>query len=98
MFFVGQTGLRGYVDRIVQNAQQQALDQPAGRTGGGSTTSISRTFINTTNPNFSGSPGFAGGISSLISPSTRPTGTGSSYQTISSGIRSTFRDSTGSDY
>jgi hypothetical protein len=94
--FLGQNGLRGYVDRIVQTAQQQVLDQPAARSGGGSTTSISRTYINTTNPNFAfgGSSG-VGGISSLVSQSTRPTS--SSYQTISSGIRSTFRDSTGSD-
>jgi hypothetical protein len=100
LLFVGQNGLRGYVDRIVQNAQQQALDQPAARIGGGSTT-IQRTFINTTNPNFgyggSSGGGGGGGISNLISQSTRPTATGSGYQTISSGIRSTFRSSTGSD-
>jgi hypothetical protein len=89
-----QNGLRGYVDRIVQNAEQQALDRPVSHTGGGSTT-ISRTVINTTGTNYGygGSPGTSG-ISSLISQSTRPT---TSYQTVSSGVRSTFRDSTGID-
>lgn len=88
-----QSGLRGYVDRIVQNAEQQVLERPSTRPSGVST-SIQHTFINTTgsNSNFGGSPG---GISSLINQSTRPS---NSYQTISSGIRNTLRDSNNSDY
>ncbi|CAF1098963.1 unnamed protein product [Adineta steineri] len=65
-----QTGLRGYVDRIVQHAEQQALDNPSsgGRGGGGggggaggsggAISSITRTFVNTTGSNY----GYGGSI------------------------------------
>lgn len=92
---LGQNGLRGYVDRIVQNAEQQNADRAAIRPPGGSSMTISRTIVNTmgSNPGYSRPPG-AGGISALVNQPNRST---NSYQTISSGIRSTFRDSTGSD-
>ncbi|UJR26886.1 hypothetical protein I4U23_008196 [Adineta vaga] len=89
----GPDGLRGCVDRIVQNAEQQALD----RTGGsgsskniyasGSTT-IQHTYINTTSSNYGhggSTPGAT--ISNLINQSPPKS---SPYQTLSS----TFRDST----
>jgi len=102
-FFLGQNGLRGYVDRIVQNAEQQALDRPGGgRTGGGSTT-ITRTTVNTTGSNYNyggstygqGGATGASGVGSFISQSLRPSSTG--YETISSGVRTTLRDSNFSD-
>lgn len=96
-YSLGQNGLRGCVDRIVQNAEQQHVDRPAIRPGGGggSSMTISRTVINATGSNAGfGRPTGVGGISSLVSQSTRPT---SSFQTVSSGLRTTFRDSTGSD-
>ena len=94
-YSLGQNGLRGCVDRIVQSAEQQNVDRPAIRPGGGSSMTISRTVINTTGSNAGfGRPTGTGGISALVSQSSRPT---SSYQTISSGFRSTVRDSTGSD-
>ncbi|UJR22239.1 hypothetical protein I4U23_025300 [Adineta vaga] len=92
-----QNGLRGYVDRIVQSAEQQALDRPSTtRPSVGGTTTITRTHGYTTGSNFGtgGASGF-GGVSSLISQSTRPSSAG--YQTISNGIRSTIRDSAFSD-
>jgi len=102
-FFLGQNGLRGYVDRIVQNAEQQALDRPSGggRTGG--STTITRTAINTTGSNFNygssvygqGGATGASGINSFVSQSIRPSSTG--YETVSSSVRSTVRDSNFSD-
>ncbi|CAF1178608.1 unnamed protein product [Rotaria sordida] len=91
-----QSGLRGYVDRIVQNAEQQAFDRSLGVGGGGgggggrtdgSTTTIRRTLY-TTGSSSTGS----GGISNLITQNTRPT---SGYETLSSGFRSSFHGSTG---
>ncbi|CAF0757355.1 unnamed protein product [Adineta ricciae] len=92
-----QNGLRGYVDRIVQNAEQQALDRPSSaRPITGGSTTITRTYINTTGPSYSsGNAGGFGGLNSLVSESIRPSSAG--YQTISSGIRSTLRDSAFSD-
>lgn len=94
---LGQNGLRGYVDRIVQSAEQQAIDRsPSRGPAGGSSMTISRTVINTTGSNTGfGRQSGGGGISSLVSQSTRPTS--NSYQTLSSGFRSTLRDSAGSD-
>jgi hypothetical protein len=103
-FFSGQTGLRGYVDRIVQHAEQLAIDRPVGTFaagyGGGSTT-ISRTVINagggggvsSSSMGFGGSTGTSG-ISTLISSSTRPA---SSYQTVTSSSKSTYQTSGGSN-
>lgn len=54
---IGPNGLREFVDRIVQQAQQQALDRPAGaaypRTihASGSTT-VRRTYINSSSSNY----------------------------------------------
>jgi len=101
-FFLGQNGLRGYVDRIVQIAEQQALDRPSsGRTGG--STTITRTAINTTGSNFNygssvygqGGATGASALGSFVSQSLRPSSTG--YETVSSSVRSTVRDSNFSD-
>lgn len=82
---IGQSGLRGYVDRIVQNAEQQAIERPSsGRVDRPSTTITRTSFV------ASGSNYGYGGVGSLVSQSTRPV---SGYQTISSGIRSTLRGS-----
>jgi hypothetical protein len=53
---LGPTGLRGCADRIVQNAEQKALERPGShysyRSDATKTTSISRTYINTTGSNY----------------------------------------------
>jgi len=57
---LGPNGLRGCADRIVQNAEQKALERPSSlynyrpdSTKTTKTTSISRTYINTTGSNYS---------------------------------------------
>jgi len=89
-----QNGLRGYVDRIVQNAELIALERPAARIGG--STTISRTVINTSGGggsssgfNFGASTG-SSGINTIISHGTRPA---SSFQASSSSTVKTFRES-----
>ncbi len=77
IFSIGPDGLRGCVDRIVQNAEQQVHDRSSGTNtpqsnyGGVPTTTISRTYINTTSSNYS-YPGSGSGasISNLINQST----------------------------
>ncbi|CAF2712877.1 unnamed protein product [Rotaria sp. Silwood2] len=105
-----QQGLRGFVDRIVQNAEQQAFDRSVGdnssasfggRTGG-STTTVRRT-VYTSGGSGSGSGGSnygygslsgSGNVSNLINQNVRSTNT---YETLSSGFRNTYRDNTGSN-
>ena len=57
MFFIGPDGLRGCVDRIVQNIYQQTADRPTDtynqylNYGADTTATISRTFIHTSDSN-----------------------------------------------
>jgi len=91
-----QNGLRGYVDRIVSNVDQQNLNRLT--TGGASSadgvTSISRTVITSAGvtPGFT----FSGpSLSTLVGKNNAAAA--SSFQTLSSGFRSSVGDSTGSD-
>jgi len=80
------------VDRIVQNAELLSLDRSTGLSSGfgtgGSSTTITRTVLNSNDSGLSYGGSSGGGLlSSLISQSTRPT---TSFQTISSAVRNTF--------
>lgn len=90
-----QNGLRGYVDRIVSSVDQQNLNRTggSGATAGGITTISRTTFM--TNSGASGLSFSGPSLSSLVGQGVRPSG--ASYQTLSSGFRSTLGDSTGSD-
>lgn len=95
-FVSGQNGLRGYVDRIVQSVEEQSLSRSNAHASGGSSTTISRTIVNSSGTGLSGSygSGGGGGISAFISQSTRPT---SGYQTASSvKTSSSYRESSSS--
>ncbi|CAF1140371.1 unnamed protein product [Rotaria sp. Silwood1] len=102
-----QQGLRGYVDRIVQNAEQQAFDRSIGdsstsgsRTGG--STTIRRTVYTTSGGGGGGSSNYgygsvsgSGSISNLVNQTVRPS---RSYETLQSGFRSSYRESSGGNY
>ncbi|CAF1451326.1 unnamed protein product [Adineta ricciae] len=81
----GPDGLQGCVDRIVQNAEQKALERPVGPIYSKSirsTTSIRHTFINSSGSNYAqGNPTPGATISNLA---TQSPPTGGAYQTASS--------------
>jgi hypothetical protein len=100
MFSIGPNGLRGLADRIVQNAEQKALDRPSnnnnradGTTTKTTTTTISRTYINTMGSNYAYiDPDTA---TSVRNPVNQPPPSSSSYQTLSNTYRSIpIRDET----
>lgn len=89
IYLSGPSGLRRFADRVVQNAEQRALERPTTTynyrvdSNKSSTRTIAHTYINTTNSNFS----YPERISSPIRP---PTSDSSTYQQIPTVISRTI--------